>query len=141
MLLTSLGYSQQTTASTDPAPACPAEFNDSLETNGVLQVNIKDPDNHVRPPRVTHSVEAKFSDEARRHAKKKFFSRFKGVSIVSLVVDKNGMPQNVCVKQFVGLKLDEEAVNAVRQYRFSPATLNDMPVAVRISVAVEFKLF
>jgi TonB family protein len=62
------------------------------------------------PPRAIHTVEAEFSDQARREGKS-------GVVIVSLVVSENGMPTQVHVVRGVGMGLDEQALAAVSQYR------------------------
>jgi TonB family protein len=36
--------------------------------------------------------------------------------------------------------LDEKAVEAVRRYRFKPATLQGKPVAVELNIEVNFRL-
>ncbi|HEY9126568.1 MAG TPA: TonB family protein [Acidobacteriaceae bacterium] len=51
------------------------------------------------------------------------------------------MPQNIKVRRSIGSGLDEKAVEAVRQYRFRPALANGSPVAVPISVEVNFRLY
>jgi protein TonB len=61
--------------------------------------------------------------------------------MVSIIVDKNGIPQNVHVTRGVGLGLDEKAVDAVKQYKFKPATENGKPVAVYLNVEVNFEIF
>jgi TonB family protein len=86
------------------------------------------------PPRPIHTVEAEFSDRARREGTQ-------GNVVVSLIVDEKGMPTNVQVARGVGDGLDEQALKAVRQYRFEPATKDGKPVAVKISVEVSFKLY
>jgi protein TonB len=40
----------------------------------------------------------------------------------------------------VGYGLDESALEAVGEYRFEPATLNGKPIAVRVTVEVNFQL-
>jgi protein TonB len=60
---------------------------------------------------------------------------------VNLVVDPQGMPRNVRVLQGVGMGLDEKAMEAVRQYRFRPATEGGKAVAVELNVEVEFQIF
>jgi len=40
-----------------------------------------------------------------------------------------------------GLGLDEKAVEAVRSWRFDPATKDGKPVAVQIDVEVAFRLY
>jgi len=41
----------------------------------------------------------------------------------------------------LGFGLDDQAVDAVRRWVFSPATKNGEPVDVRINVEVNFKLY
>ena len=62
-----------------------------------------------------------------------------GVVVVGLIVDTNGLPQDVHVLRGVGMGLDEKAVEAVKQYRFKPAMQNGKPVAVHLQVEVNFK--
>lgn len=90
--------------------------------------------NGVTEPVPLFTPEAEFSDEARRQ-------KYQGVCIVSLIVDTQGNPQAVHVTRTLGMGLDEKAVDAVRHYRFRPATRNGHPVPVRIAVAVSFRLF
>ena len=86
------------------------------------------------PPKPIHTAEAEFSDQARRE-------RISGTVLVSLVVDTNGMPTEIRVVRGAGYGLDEKAVQAVRQYRFKPATKDGQPVAAPISVEVMFRLY
>jgi periplasmic protein TonB len=88
----------------------------------------------VAPPVLIHSVDAEFSDEARR-------AKFEGVSVVSLIVDAHGMPQRIRVTRKLGMGLDEKAVEAVRQYRFQPSMYQGKPVPVEITVEVNFHLY
>ncbi len=57
-----------------------------------------------------------------------------------LIVDKNGDPKHIRVVRGVGMGLDEEAVDAVRQYKFAPATRNGQPVSVGLYVDVGFQM-
>jgi len=121
---------------------CPASFNDSLATNGIADSK----DKTVTPPKVIHFADAEFSDEARRalgvaKKKKKQVVDFEGVSVLSLVVDDHGNPQNLCISKSIGYGLDANAAKAVQQYRFDPATKDGKPVAWRISIQVDFVLY
>lgn len=58
--------------------------------------------------------------------------------IVSFTVDESGKPQNVRVAKSVNPVVNEHVVNAVRQYRYLPATLNGEKVAVDINLVVNF---
>jgi len=78
--------------------------------------------------------EAEFSDQARRQ-------RYQGICLISVIIDAHGYPQNPRVVQALGMGLDEKALDAVRRYRFKPATNGGRPVPVRITVEVDFRLF
>jgi TonB family protein len=96
---------------------------------------IYSPGGGVAAPRLTHSVNAEFSDEARR-------AKFGGICMVKLIVDIQGMPQDVhVVTRPLGKGLDEKAVEAVKQYRFSPGTYEGHPVPVETSVLVNFRVW
>ncbi|HEY0795834.1 MAG TPA: energy transducer TonB [Acidisarcina sp.] len=88
----------------------------------------------VSAPQVIYSVEPEFSDEARR-------AKYEGICNVTLIVDAQGNPQDVRVPQHLGMGLDEEAIKAVKQYKFKPAMYQGHPVPVPISVEVNFRIY
>jgi len=89
----------------------------------------------VSAPVALNSVEAEFSDEARR-------AKYQGVCLISLIVDAQGNPQNPRVIRSLGMGLDEKALEAVRKYKFKPAMRDGKtPVAVPITVEVNFRLY
>jgi protein TonB len=89
----------------------------------------------VSPPVALNSVEAEFSDEARR-------AKYQGVCLISLIVDAQGNPQNPRVVRALGMGLDEKALEAVRKYKFKPAIKDGKtPVPVMITVEVNFRLY
>ena len=93
----------------------------------------------VKPQKITNHVQAEFSDEALRESIRN--PNFRTTSVLYLVVDTNGKPQDICIQKFAGYGLDIEAVEAARQYRFKPATKDGTPVAVRIEVEVNFRSY
>ncbi|SEG14822.1 protein TonB [Bryocella elongata] len=88
----------------------------------------------VKAPVVISSVEPEFSEEARK-------AKFSGNVQVYLVVDQHGNPTHVRVVRGVGMGLDEKAAEAVKQYKFKPATQNGKPVEVDMYVDVGFQIF
>jgi protein TonB len=56
-------------------------------------------------------------------------------------VGPDGLPIHLHVVQGAGDGLDESAMESVRSYRFEPAKENGTPVAVRIKVEVEFRIY
>lgn len=89
----------------------------------------------ISAPVVIHSVEAEFSDEARR-------AKYQGVCLISLVVDAQGNPQDIHVARTLGMGLDEKAIEAIRQYKFRPAMKDGKTaVPVPITIEVDFRLY
>jgi len=89
----------------------------------------------VSAPVPLNSVEAEFSDEARR-------SKYQGVCLIYVIVDAQGNPQNPRVVRPLGMGLDEKALEAVRKYKFKPAMKDGRtPVPVGITVEVNFRLY
>ena len=87
----------------------------------------------VSAPRVIHSVEPQFTPEARQ-------ANYQGVVGIQLIVDSQGNPQAVHVVRHLGMGLDERAIEAVRQYKFSPAMYQGHAVAVQLIIDVDFRL-
>jgi TonB family protein len=99
----------------------------------------------VTSPTVRHQVAPKFSHEARK-------SKISGIALVNLIVDVNGKPTNVHIirsmadqvdKQQLAaaLSLDQAAVDAVRKYKFAPATFQGKPVPLELNIEVNFQVF
>jgi TonB family protein len=89
----------------------------------------------VSQPIPLNSVEAEFSDEARR-------AKYQGVCLISVIVDAQGNPQNPRVVRALGMGLDEKALEAVRKYKFKPAMKDGKtPVPVMINVEINFRLY
>jgi TonB family protein len=78
--------------------------------------------------------EAKYPKAARKQG-------LTGVCLVGLIVDANGMPQNVHILKSLEPSLDQSAVESVRKYRFKPATKDGVPVAVEVNIEVNFRLY
>ena len=115
-------------------PACPAKFDDSLETNGI----VRDFKNGVTAPKPTYQPIAEFSDKARKEGRKHHLYNF--VSIVSMVVGVNGKVRDVCVVKAAGYDLDAKAAEAAWKYRFKPAMKDGEPVPARVTMEVNFRL-
>jgi TonB family protein len=90
--------------------------------------------NGVTQPVPIFTPEAEFSDDARRQ-------KYQGACTISVIIDAQGNPQNPRVIQPLGMGLDEKALAAVMRYRFKAAKKDGKPVAVRISVIVNFRLY
>jgi TonB family protein len=58
--------------------------------------------------------------------------------VVNLVVDNHGVPSEVKVARSAGsAAVDASTVEAVRQYRFKPATMNNLPAYAHVTMEIE----
>jgi len=64
---------------------------------------------------------------------------YRGTCVLQLVVDTKGMPQDIKVTRAIGMGLDEEAIEAVRKWRFKPAMKDGLPVRALINVEVSLR--
>lgn len=85
----------------------------------------------VEPKKIRH-VPPVYPEIARQ-------ARVQGVVIVEVLVDERGEVSDVKVLRSVPL-LDQAAVDAVRQWRYTPTLLNGLPVRVVMTATVNFSL-
>jgi TonB family protein len=91
------------------------------------------PGSGIEPPRLLREVRAGYSDAARRRA-------ISGEVVLEIVVRRDGSVGDVKILRGLEGGLNENAVEAVRQWRFSPARRQGSPVDVIVQVSVDFKL-
>ena len=108
----------------------------AIEAERVDTASAKDDNQNpgYTPPHLLHSVDPEYSPEARA-------AKFSGICVVALTIDTQGNPINVHVEKSIGMGLDENAINAVKQYRFTPATQDGVPIAKRVHIEVNFKYY
>ena len=87
----------------------------------------------VDPPEVVHEVRPLYTEAARR-------AGVQGVVILELVIGTDGAVESVRVLRGLPLGLTQNAVDAVRQWRFRPSAYRDHPVRVRYVLTVRFTL-
>jgi len=85
--------------------------------------------NGVTSPRLVHQVEPE-------HPRQGF--RVTGTVLIGLIVTAKGEPDEVHVVRSLEKEIDQSAIDAVKQWRFDPATKDGKAVAVRISVEIRF---
>jgi TonB family protein len=88
----------------------------------------------VSAPKPVFSPDPEYSEEARK-------AKYQGTVVLGLVVGPDGRPRDMKVLRSLGLGLDEKAIEAVKNWRFDPAVKDNKPVAVYISVEVDFRLY
>jgi TonB family protein len=85
-------------------------------------------------PICVYCPEAKYPEEARK-------AKFQGVVQLQVVVRPDGHATDIQVLRGPGLGMDEQAVAAVKTWRFKPALgPNRLPVSTQIIIEVQFRL-
>lgn len=84
-------------------------------------------------PVIVHQVQPRYTELARR-------AGIQGTVIVEAVIDQKGHVTNVRVLRGLPMGLDRAAVEAIQQWRFTPALLADRPVTVYFTLTVNFSI-
>jgi TonB family protein len=88
----------------------------------------------VTAPKLLYGPDPEYSEKARK-------AKYQGTVVLWLVVDADGLPQQIRVQRPLGMGLDEEAIAAVKRWRFQPSQKDGKPVPVMINVEVNFRLY
>lgn len=111
--------------------SAPAAANQSTPYGHVYKIG-----KGVTPPAPLSTVDAEFPPSARN-----LKAPFQQIVIVRLIVDASGNPRDVHVIRSYNRDFDAQAVKAVDQYHFIPAKKAGKPVAVALSIEVNFKKY
>ena len=87
----------------------------------------------VTPPQVVKKIDPAYSRQAEK-------DHLQGTVVLRLVVTAKGLPADITVLSPLGRGLDEEAIAAVKRWKFTPGKKNGQPVAVRATIEVNFRL-
>ena len=66
-------------------------------------------------------------------------SHVEGIVILDVIIDEHGSVTSTRVLKSVAL-LDQAAIDAVRQWKFTPARLNGEAIPIVMTVTVSFRL-
>jgi TonB family protein len=99
-----------------------------METGGVYRVG-----GGVSAPVLLSKVEPAYSPEA-------LAAQFQGTVVLSVVIRPDGRVYNIQVVRSLGLGLDEQAAEAVTQWKFEPGKRGGAPVAVGATIEVNFRM-
>ena len=85
------------------------------------------------PPQIIYQVTPEYPEMARRIG-------LQGKVVVSVWVDKHGLPHKAVVYASDSDLLNQAAVDAAMKFRFTPAIMNKGPVSVWINIPFTFKI-
>ena len=103
-------------------------------TNGGCCDGVFAPGKGVTAPRAIYEPDPEYSEEARK-------AKYQGTVVLAIVVDPSGHPRDVRIARSLGMGLDEKAVEAVQRWKFAPGVKDGAPVAVRVNIEVNFRLY
>lgn len=87
----------------------------------------------VTPPKILYKHDPGFTDAALHH-------EFQGVVGLNALIDSTGRINDVRLVHVIGMGLDENAIKAVKTWRFAPATKDGVPVPVVVYIEVDYHL-
>lgn len=88
----------------------------------------------VKAPTPLYTPAPIFSTYARKH-------HIQGLQTFDLIVDEHGLPRDIKARQPTIPALYAEALASIERYRFKPARKDGMPVPVRLTIQVDFRLY
>jgi TonB family protein len=91
------------------------------------------PGSGIDPPMLVREVKPLYTDEARKQS-------IEGDVLLEVIVRRDGSVGSMRVLRRLGAGLDERAMEAVRQWRFTPAHRQGAAVDVVAEISVEFRL-
>ena len=121
------GENQPAASATNDSPK-PSTAPDIRTLSGDRVYRVAD---GLKPPRVIDSPDPKYPKSAKN---------YEGTVVLWLIVNSQGLPEQMKVQKSFGHGLDESAIAAVSQWKFAPATKDGVPVPVMINVEVNFRL-
>jgi protein TonB len=87
----------------------------------------------ITVPRIISQVGPTYTEEART-------AKVGGTVVLFVEITTSGTVASVVVLKGLGKGLDEGAVSSIKQWKFSPATKDGRPVAVMMTVEMNFSL-
>ncbi len=85
----------------------------------------------ITPPRLSEVASPEYTAEAKE-------KKIEGPVTVAIVVDTKGDVVDAKVVKGLGYGLDENAILAVKEWKYKPAEKDGVPIAVKMEVQVDF---
>jgi TonB family protein len=87
----------------------------------------------VSAPVLIHKREPEYSEDAR-------VARYQGTAVLFVAIGTDGSPHDIRVVRSLGFGLDENAIDAVSDWKFQPGMKDGVPVTVAATIEVNFRL-
>ena len=87
----------------------------------------------ITPPTIVYRVEPQYSEEARK-------ARYQGTVVLEAIVRSDGSIDILRIVRSLGFGLDENAIIALKQWKFRPGMKNGQAVDVALNIEINFNL-
>lgn len=87
----------------------------------------------VTPPAVLYKKEPEYTEDAR-------VAKYQGTAVLKVEIGPDGAPHDIRIVRGLGFGLDEQAVDAVSQWKFKPGMKDGVAVTVAAQIEVNFRL-
>jgi len=87
----------------------------------------------MAPPKVLQRAEPEYTELART-------AKYQGTVVLAVEIDISGAASNIRIAKGLGFGLSENAVAAIRQWQFQPASKDGAPIMVQATIEVNFRL-
>ena len=87
----------------------------------------------VKPPVLVQRVDPRYPEKLRADKKS-------GIVVLQATVDEQGLVTNPVIVRHSEPEFDAAAMEALRRWQYSPATLHDKPVAVYLTITISFRV-
>jgi protein TonB len=87
----------------------------------------------VVPPTLRREVKPKYTPQA-------LMQKIQGTVTLEAVVDREGIPVEIRVTRSLDPGLDDEAIAAVQGWQFTPGRIGKTPVAVLVTIWLDFRI-
>jgi protein TonB len=88
---------------------------------------------NVLAPVAVQRFDPEYTEIARR-------ARIQGIVIIEAVIDRQGNVTDARIIKGMPMGLDQEALRAIKRWKFKPGTLNGQPIPVYFNLSINFRL-
>lgn len=132
-IVLSLSFVVSVALSQAPTPAGSNVLAGTPTTTGTSEERIYQPkEEGVTAPRIISSRDPEYPSKGRNGLKE-------GMVVLQMVIGRDGLPHGIAVTRSASPGFDKAAIDAVRKWKFKPATKDGKAVSAQITVQVFIK--
>lgn len=118
----------------ESAPVEPATQSSRASNDEATEPIYNISDEEITPPVLTYGPDPTYTDDARR-------ANIQGTVVLDCIITSLGKTRDISVYESLDPGLDQQAIEAVRGWKFDPAIKDGQPVSVKLRVTVTFRLY